>query len=155
MDDMTSSNAEPPQAKTVEFAGFWIRLAATLIDTVIILVITLPLMYVIYGDAYFEQGLLYYGYADLLISYLFPIIATVVLWMRLSATPGKMVFHLKVVDERSYNKPGLGQSLVRYLGYFISAIPMGIGFLRVGWHKKKQGLHDTLARTLVIKDQQD
>jgi uncharacterized RDD family membrane protein YckC len=41
---------------------------------------------------------------------------------------------------------------VRYLGYFVSALPLGLGFFWVAWDKRKQGFHDKLAKTVVIHE---
>ena len=42
------------------------------------------------------------------------------------------------------------QCIVRYLGYFVSALPLGLGFIWVAFDKRKQGWHDKIARTLVV-----
>jgi uncharacterized RDD family membrane protein YckC len=39
----------------------------------------------------------------------------------------------------------------RYLGYFVSTIPFGLGLFWIGWDKRKQGWHDKLAGTVVIR----
>ena len=72
-------------------------------------------------------------------------------WSIKSATPGKMVFGLKIVDAKTGNKPSLGQFVGRYFAAFLSAIPFLLGFLWVAWDKRKQGFHDLLAGTVVVK----
>lgn len=77
----------------VEYAGFWLRLGATLIDTVLIVAITFPLLIAIYGWQYFDpevnSGILA-GPADFLISWVFPFVAAIWFWRTRQATPGKM-----------------------------------------------------------------
>ena len=73
-------------------------------------------------------------------------------WLYKSATPGKMVLGLKVVDADSGTPLSVGQSIIRYLGYYIASIPLLLGLLWVGWDKKKQGWHDKLAKTVVVKN---
>ena len=53
-----------------EYAGFWIRVYASIIDATILLFITLPLLYSIYGHEYFDTESLLCGPMDFLISYL-------------------------------------------------------------------------------------
>ena len=72
-------------------------------------------------------------------------------WIRVSATPGKVIMSLKIVDAETYEKPSRKQFFIRFFAYIVSAIPLGLGFLWVIFDKKKQGWHDKLAHTLVIK----
>jgi uncharacterized RDD family membrane protein YckC len=133
--------------------GFWIRFAAAMIDTVLVLCITTPLLAKIYGWGYFtgESSGLIAGPADLLISWVLPAAAIIAFWLARQATPGKMVFKAKVVDAKTGGRLTLGQSLVRYLGYFVSTIPLGLGLIWVGIDAKKQGWHDKMAGTVVIR----
>lgn len=134
-----------------EYAGFLDRLAATVIDTVILLVLTLPPLVGIYGWEYFESEKFFVGYADFLISWVLPAIAVIVLWMKWQATPGKAVLSLRVVDADSGESLTVGQSIGRYLGYFVASIPFFLGFLWLCWDKKSQGWHDKMANTVVIR----
>ncbi|MGA1791838.1 MAG: RDD family protein [bacterium] len=65
-------------------------------------------------------------------------------------TPGKKLLHLKVVgtDEKSID---IKKSVKRFLGYIVSALPLYFGFIMVAFNRKKQGLHDIIAHTHVIK----
>lgn len=62
-----------------------------------------------------------------------------------------MVIKAQIVDVKTGNKPSVKQSVIRYLGYFVSTIPFGLGLMWVGWDKRKQGWHDKLANTVVVK----
>jgi uncharacterized RDD family membrane protein YckC len=135
----------------IRYAGFWIRTLAAIIDSILIMVIITPMLMAIYGDDYFKGSLLYKGTWDLLLNYLFPAIAIMVFWFYKSATPGKLVLHLKIVDAKTLGKPSVKQLIVRYLGYYVSAIPFLMGIMWVGVDERKQGWHDKLAGTLVIK----
>ncbi len=139
-----------------EYAGFWIRFAASLIDTVLVLCITTPLLAKIYGWGYFmgESPGLIAGPAALLISWVLPAVAIIAFWLARQATPGKMVFKVKVVDAKTGGPLTLGQSLIRYLGYYVSTLPLGLGLIWVGIDAKKQGWHDKLAGTVVIRAKQ-
>ena len=134
------------------YAGFWIRTAAALIDTILVLVIILPLLTLAYGREYWVSDLFYHGVWDLLLNYVLPAVAVVLFWIYKSATPGKMVLKLRIVDARTGGKPSVGQLVGRYLAYYISIIPLMLGIIWVGIDKRKQGWHDKLAGTLVIKN---
>lgn len=141
-----------PLPDNVEYAGFWVRLGATLVDSLILLLITLPLTYVFYGSALLEkQGQVLLGGWDFVINWLLPTIAVILLWFFKGATPGKMVTSVKVVDEKTGLTPGIKQSIIRYVAYFISMLPLFMGFFWVAIDKKKQGWHDKIAKTVVVK----
>ena len=140
------------QPSDVEYAGFWIRVGAALIDTVLVVAVTLPLLVWIYGWSYFgEETSFIAGPADFLISWVIPAVAVVTFWLTRQATPGKMALSLRVVDANTGNTLSIGQSLGRYLGYYISTIPLLIGLIWVAFDSKKQGWHDKLAGTVVIR----
>jgi uncharacterized RDD family membrane protein YckC len=134
------------------YVGFWVRLVAEIVDTLLLMLVVVPLLVMIYGWEYFSQNTrLISGPADVLISWVFPIVATLVFWMTKQATPGKMAFSARIVDARSGSAPSAGQFVVRYLGYFLSLIPLGLGFIWIAFDKRKQGWHDKLAGTLVVR----
>ena len=140
------------QPTDVEYAGFWIRVGAALIDTLLIVAVTFPLLLWIYGWSYFgdETGFIA-GPADFLISWVAPAIAVILFWLYRQATPGKMMLSLRVVDATTGGTLSVGQSIGRYFGYYVSMIPLFIGMIWVGFDSKKQGWHDKLAGTVVIR----
>ena len=140
-----------------EYAGFWARVGATLLDQILIFLIVAYPLYAVYGEDYFSppEGAPFcfiQGWVDFILSWVFPAIATLVFWRFCSSTPGKMAIRAKIVDARSGNKPTMSQLVIRYLGYFLSVLPIGIGCMWVGWDKRKQGWHDKLAGTVVIRE---
>ncbi len=135
---------------TLEYAGFWIRVGASLIDTVVVVCVTLPLLVALYGWAYFETGGVA-GTADVLISYVFPAVAVVAFWLLKQATPGKMAVQVRVVDAKTGGTLSVGQCIVRYLGYFVATLPLGLGLFWVGFDPKKQGWHDKMAGPVVVR----
>jgi uncharacterized RDD family membrane protein YckC len=139
----------------VKYAGFWIRVWAAIIDSILILFITFPLLIWIYGWTYFDLEATRHvaGPADFIVSWMLPAVAIVVFWITRQATPGKMVISAKVVDAKTGNAPSTGQCIGRYLAYFISSIPLGLGLFWVAFDKRKQGWHDKLAGTVVIHNQ--
>ena len=117
--------------ENVKYGGFWIRAVGSLIDTALALVIIIPLIMLIYGHEYFTSATTLRGPAAFLINYIFPFLAVVLFWQYKSATPGKMVFKLIIVDADTLQKPTTKQLIIRYLSYYISALPFCLGFLDV------------------------
>ena len=142
------------QPPPLQYAGFWLRVAASIIDTLLLVVVTAPLLFGLYGwDAFTDapSDRPFPGLGSLLFNYIFPVVAVLAFWFYKSATPGKMAFNLIIVDARTGGKPTAGQFILRYLGYFISFIPLGLGILWIAFDKKKQGWHDKIAGTIVVK----
>ncbi len=141
------------QETELRYAGFWIRTCAALIDTILIMVIILPLLISIYGWGYFDadQTGFLAGPADFIISWVLPAIAVVVFWIAKQATPGKMIVSVRIVDAASGNAPSSGQLVGRYFAYFVSCFPLGLGILWVAFDRRKQGWHDKLAGTVVVR----
>lgn len=134
------------------YAGFWIRVAAVLIDLVwMVAVILVPLAF-IYGEPYFTGDALIHGFWDIFFNYILPFVLTIWFWLRFLGTPGKMILRLRIVDADTGNRMSLGQAVGRYFAYILSALPFMLGYLWVGVDRRKQGWHDKLAGTLVIRD---
>ena len=110
-----------------------------------------------------KTGLLvfqYYGFLDFVVYYFgffkavfirsIPFIIVVFFWFMFSATPGKMIFRLKILDAKTGETPKRIQFVIRYFCYFLSGI-FFLGFLWIIFDKKKQAFHDKIARTLVVR----
>lgn len=136
----------------VEYAGFWIRVGASFIDGLLFAIFTLPITMIVYGDTLWESESMILGPADFLINYILPAVVVVLFWLYKSATPGKMIFKLKVVDATTGNVLTVGQAIGRYLAYFLASIPLLLGIIWIAFDKKKQGWHDKLANTVVIRE---
>ena len=134
-----------------EYAGFWIRVGATFIDAFLLSIILLPLTMMVYGDLTWKREGLILGSADFLINYVLPFVATILFWLYKSATPGKMVLNIKVVDADTGEKLSVGQSIGRYFAYIPAMAILMIGIIWVVFDKRKQGWHDKLAKTVVIR----
>lgn len=127
----------------IAYAGFWRRFLATLIDSLIFLLIFTVLL----GPLYLKAG---YFSAEWFISNGITFAVTVALWVRYQATPGKLLLGCRVVDAGNLQSVKLKQALLRYLGYYLSMIPLMAGFLWVAIDKRKQGFHDKFAKTCVL-----
>ncbi|MGV1100252.1 RDD family protein [Thiovibrio sp. JS02] len=134
------------------YAGFWIRVWASVIDSFLLLLITIPLLLAVYGPAYFESEALLKGPMDFLINYLLPAVAIIAFWRYRAATPGKMAVSAKIVDADTGGAPSVRQLVIRYFAYLISTLPLGLGLLWVAFDPRKQSWHDKLAHTVVIRN---
>ncbi len=146
-----ATGTKVPRDADHEYVGFWIRVGASMIDTAILMLIIAPLATLLYGSDYWLSEAIVAGPMDLLLTWVFPAVAVVLLWRWRQATPGKMLFRARIVDAKTGNSPTTRQLVIRYLGYFVSTIPLCLGLLWVGWDSRKQGWHDKLAGTLVIR----
>ena len=138
----------------IEYAGFWIRTGAAIIDSILMLIIVLPLMIAIYGTDYWDTDSIILGFWDVLLNYILPACAVIIFWVYKSATPGKMATKITIVDAKTGGKPSTRQLVGRYFAYYVSIIPLGMGIIWVGIDKRKQGWHDKLAGTVVIRNNQ-
>ncbi|MDA8898163.1 RDD family protein [Porticoccaceae bacterium] len=136
----------------VVYAGFWLRFCAIIIDSILFILLLIPLP-LIYGfGQYLNSGpLSYLGVWHILLELILPITLTILLWLRFSATPGKMFLKLKIVDTKTSGPISFRQALIRYIGYLPSFYCLLLGILWVAFDKRKQGWHDKLASTAVIR----
>jgi uncharacterized RDD family membrane protein YckC len=134
------------------FIGFWKRFGATIIDSILLIFLMIPPLIAIYGWSYFDPEVTGFvaGPADFIISWIVPIFIIIGFWTWRQATPGKMAIKAKIVDANTGEKPSMKQWIIRYVGYFISAIPLGLGYVWVAFDKRKQGWHDKMAGTVVV-----
>lgn len=144
---------------TPKFAGFWYRTLAIVIDTVlcqvaaVILVIPLALsLGASMADTSSASEIESAGEAmgtflGLLIQWLWFTLAESSKWQ---ATIGKKLVGIKVTDKNG-DRIGFGKANGRYWAKLLSGFILFVGFLMVAFTKKKQGLHDMMAGTLVIK----
>jgi uncharacterized RDD family membrane protein YckC len=133
------------------YGGFWIRLLAALIDTILFMLVEAPFVLLAYGPGYYslDSTQLIHGWVDVLVTIVMPFVATILFWRWRRATPGKMLLKLEVVDGDTGETPSVGQCVLRYVGYFLAAVPCGLGLLFIFFDKRKRGWHDRLANTVV------
>ena len=144
-------------------AGFWIRLAASLVDIAIYFGVLL-IWWVIgvfatgafaYADP-FGDGLTNFLIAWVSFLYFMAFAMAVGFWVMTGIrgqTPGKLIFRIKVIDEFG-DPPGMSRALLRE-GLFIFKIAnpwLWLGFISCVWDDERKAMHDILARTTVITD---
>lgn len=149
--------ADDPAQAALPKAGFWIRLVAALVDSTLVGVLQL-----IFGSALIVAALMMTGDRGsaardlgMLIAWSFAPVLGVVYYVGFTGycgqTPGKMALRVKVI-RCDGSAIGYGRAFFREtLGKFVSMLILGIGYLMVAFDGQKQGLHDKLAATYVIK----
>ena len=144
----------------VQYAGFWVRVGASLIDMIILLTATYPLLWWFYAgnwDLIFATGLAEQPqvlWFDISINYILPFIYTIAVWLIWSSSPGEILLGLKIVDADTGENLDIKQSVIRYLGYFPAMMVFSIGIFWVAFDPRKQGWHDKMANTVVIRSNQ-
>ncbi|MEA3228448.1 MAG: RDD family protein [Campylobacterota bacterium] len=158
----------------VRYAGFFVRFIASFLDT---LFLALPVAIVIYflsGGNWFDfsayqqnMQMAMSGNIDALNSQpqtslkwelLFEVsvlVITVLFWKRFrGATPGKRLVHIKIVDAKTFKDIDNKQAITRSFGYIVSTLLFLVGFIMVAFRKDRRGLHDLLAQTAVIYNEE-
>lgn len=145
------------------YGGFWRRLSAFMLDSMMIYIMV---------SAVFLIGMFYLGGAALLQSiraggaqlfaaalrlvilfnalYLFMCLVYFTYFIGICGqTPGKMLFGLKVIHADG-TPVTFGTAFLRWIGYFLSSLPLNLGYIWIAFDRRKQGFHDKLAGTVVI-----
>ena len=197
---MPESDSNPPplpaNATAVRPAGFWIRVIAHVIDSVLWMGILMAVVLSVFSRelmAYAQEVLAQAGAGSLdslgekpllplwfnvLFQYVIPVVVLIGLWKWKSATPGKMMLGLRVVDAQTGGPLSMRQCVIRMLGYippllplaflpavltftgpvqtialgfFLLSVPLVWGFLSVITHPRKLGWHDRWAGTQVVR----
>ena len=161
------------------YVGFWKRFLAFLVDSAVVLVVLSPLMIALYGGGYFGKLAAEWSalttssgdpnadaariaamlsrpdsaimaLTDIRVQIGFGV-AIILFWRFRGATPGKMLIKAKIVKAEDLAQPSAGRLIGRFFAYFVSILPACLGFLWIAWDKRKQGWHDKLAGTVVIR----
>lgn len=132
------------------YAGFWLRALAHLLDSLGLLLLMLLLLMGAVLFANWQPAKLLGPGAQLLQSLVLAVL-TVWLWRRYAATPGKLALGLRIVDAQSGGPASTRQLCIRYCAYLPALLPLGLGLFWVGFDPRKQGWHDKLAGTLVLR----
>jgi uncharacterized RDD family membrane protein YckC len=88
--------------------------------------------------------------SNFMMQILFWCVFSAICWHFWSATPGKMLLRMKIVDAKTEGRISDLQIFLRSFGYLISATVFCLGFFWIGLNKKRRGWHDYLGDTVVI-----
>jgi uncharacterized RDD family membrane protein YckC len=156
--------------ESIEYAGFWLRFVAYIIDSIIIsfleFLIVLPFLG-LFGIKILELSTIReLENADY--ELLIPIIASTIIglgstvllitWFYYAllqsgarqATVGKMALGLKVTDVNG-DRLTFARASLRYFSKILSSLFMMLGYIMAGFTEKKQALHDMIANTYVVR----
>lgn len=138
-------------------AGFWRRVAAYIIDWLIIAPVLVVLEF-----AWFFPAIEAFGHGNGAFPFgrlaLFYLLAIAWPWLyhaacessRWQATPGKLALGLRVTDEYG-QRIGFGRATGRHFGKIVSGLIMDVGYMMAGFTARKQGLHDMMAGCCVVR----
>jgi uncharacterized RDD family membrane protein YckC len=163
-------NLYPGPAPGIGYAGFWIRVLASIIDSIIIFVPAGIIFFVAEGqtlsnyaacvNAATANGTLAsqcvttlfnsFGLWELA-GFALQFLYFVILWSQFGGTLGQRMLGLHVVDAATGKNVGIGRAIGRYVGYLISAFALYIGLIWVAFDSRKQGWHDKIASTFVVR----
>lgn len=126
--------------KTYEYGGFWVRWVASLIDYLLLMIVSGIFMFISdYSD--FRQ-------------HIFRLIIWFAYFVFMESSPkqatlGKQLMNLKVTNEQ-YQRLSVEQAIIRWICKIPSALILMLGYIMAAFDQKKQALHDKLANTYVI-----
>jgi len=165
-----AATAPPAAVATLDYASFWQRFGAWVIDLVVLLIPGAIASYAMGGMAAFEHllaqmqaapdsmstAMMEYAQATrginlavTVIGFLYYSLFEASPWQ---ATPGKLALRLRVTGDDG-QKLGIGRAMLRNLvrlANLITGLIPFICYIAIAWTQRKQGLHDLMARTLVL-----
>jgi len=147
-------------APAIRYGGFWIRVVAAIIDAILLGIVVFPVLGILglsIGLAGSQVSMPEIGVH---------LVRGIVGWVLFmgagwlyeaglessskQATVGKMALGLKVTDEDG-RRISFARASARYFSKILSRMILLIGYIMVGFTQRKQGLHDMIAGTLVIR----
>jgi uncharacterized RDD family membrane protein YckC len=145
----------------LKYSGFWLRVGAYFIDWIILSIANTIVQFIlgamsansISSVKELDQNLL----AQVAVVLPFLLASIIVSWLyyalmessKYQGTLGKMALGIKVTDLNG-QKISFGRATGRYFAKILSTLTLSIGYIMVAFTEKKQGLHDLIAKTLVI-----
>jgi uncharacterized RDD family membrane protein YckC len=132
-----------------DYAGFWLRAVALLIDWLVVAVVYGTLVVIAAKFFSLEQP---FPAAWEIVSTLVLAASVLFFWRFYGATPGKIAVAARIVDAETGQAPSTGRLIVRLVSYIVSALPFYLGFFWAAFDRRKQAWHDKIAGTVVILD---
>jgi uncharacterized RDD family membrane protein YckC len=162
-------NLYPGPAPGIGYAGFWIRVLAAIIDGLIFGIPYFVIFFAVEGSALssyincvnanaaaltintcvspFVSTGAYFELAGFGVEFLY----SVLLWSQFGGTLGQRLLGLHVVDAATGQNISIARAIGRFVGYLISAFALDIGFIWAAFDPRKQGWHDKIASTFVVR----
>ena len=158
------SDAAPESSRRVVYAGFWLRLLAYALDTIVVSLVTTPTISAVLrnfglGDLtpaqFFDSAFMQQHAGPIFLANVITLIEMGLYSSLLESSPwqatlGKRVVGLRVTDLNG-QRLSFGRATTRYFAKMLSALSLMIGYVMAGFTEKKQALHDLLVGTLVTR----
>ena len=141
----------------LEYAGFWVRMAAYMIDSVVVFA-GLLIVRLIFAGISLAGGsaitgadiLFHYSLKDIIL-YALKVLYFIAFTYLTGTTLGKKAMNLRVVSKNPEEKLTLLNVVYREtVGRFLCSLPMNIGYIVAGIDSEKRGFHDMLCDTRVV-----
>ena len=139
----------------MEYAGFWRRAVAAIIDLFLLGFLQAIIMVAVIAGMTFGESS---EQTAVILTVALNLAIFVAMWLyfalmessKLQATLGKLVIGV-VVSDLDGNRISFGHASGRYFGKAVSTVILMIGYMMAGWTGRKQALHDIMAKCLVIR----
>jgi uncharacterized RDD family membrane protein YckC len=125
---------QPGYGAAPQYAGFWIRFVAALIDGFIITIAVTLLCITIIGILLTPLAIIYMPY----------------MWWKKGATFGQSMLGLRVVRAVDGGPIDGQAATIRLIGYWVASWACYLGLIWVAFEPRKRGWHDMMADTVVI-----
>jgi uncharacterized RDD family membrane protein YckC len=139
---------------TMNYAGFWIRVVAYILDTILLDIVLVPLFFAIRMAVGGPVNPLLPNLTASLINMPISLVLVVSYYTffvgKYGATPGKMATKLRIVNADG-SAVSYGKACGRMFAVIVSFICCYVGVLMVAWDSEKRGLHDRMCSTRVIR----
>ena len=139
----------------MEYAGFWRRAVAAIIDLFLLGFLQAIIMVAViagmtFGESSEQTAVILIVALNLAIFVAMWLYFALMESSKLQATLGKMIIGV-VVSDLDGNRISFGRATGRYFGKAVSTVILMIGYMMAGWTGRKQALHDIMAKCLVIR----
>jgi uncharacterized RDD family membrane protein YckC len=138
-----------PVTGRLDYAGFWVRFGAKLVDGIILWIVNFTLGLAM-ASAMGKSNPMLAAMMNLTIGTLMGITYVTFFVGKFGATPGKMLAKLRIVNPDG-TPVSYGKAFGRYFGELVSSFTLCIGYLMVAWDDQKRALHDRICNTRVIR----
>lgn len=156
MEHMQSENMQSENMQ-LTYAGFWVRLGAYVIDSLVVfaglLIVRLGMWIFmsVLGDTFLGGHILFHYTLKDIVLYMAQVLYFILCTYYTGTTLGKRAMNLRVIAAEDGKKLTFLNVVYREtIGRFLSGFILGIGYIMIGIDKEKRGLHDILCDTRVI-----
>ena len=148
---VTTPVTRPGPMAGYHYAGFWVRFLALVLDAIVLGVVSAALTPIVGSQVTVTGNTFTINYTANAYGALIGLVYFIGFWAWRGQTVGMMPFNMQVVGVADGKKIDVVRGLLRYVGIIISVIPLFLGLIWVAFDSRKQGWHDKMAQTVVIR----